>query len=39
MLGRGAAFTNTFEKMPDLVEKSLERLFDSWAARKERGAQ
>jgi uncharacterized spore protein YtfJ len=39
MLGRGAAFTNTFEKMPDLVEKSLERLFDSWSARKERGAQ
>ena len=39
MLGRGAAFTNTFEKMPDLVEKSLERLFDSWSARKERRTQ
>jgi uncharacterized spore protein YtfJ len=39
MLGRGAAFTNTFEKMPDLVEKSLEKLFDSWSARKERAAQ
>ena len=31
---RGAAFTHAFEKMPELVEKSLEKLFDSWAARK-----
>jgi uncharacterized spore protein YtfJ len=34
-LGRGAAFTHTFEKMPDLVEKSLEKLVEVWAARKE----
>src|SRR5215831_7519224 len=34
-LGRGAAFTHTFEKMPELVEKSLEKLFEAWAARKE----
>ena len=34
MLGRGAAFTHAFEKMPELVEKSLEKLFDSWSARK-----
>jgi len=33
-LGRGAAFTHTFEKMPELVEKSLEKLFEAWAARK-----
>jgi uncharacterized spore protein YtfJ len=36
-LGRGAAFTHTFEKMPDLVEKSLEKLFEAWAARKDKG--
>jgi uncharacterized spore protein YtfJ len=34
-LGRGAAFTRTFEKMPDLVEKSLGKVFEAWAARKE----
>jgi uncharacterized spore protein YtfJ len=34
-LGRGAAFTHTVEKMPELVEKSLEKLFEVWAARKE----
>ena len=34
-LGRGAAFTHTFEKMPELVEKSLEKLFEAWGARKE----
>lgn len=34
-LGRGAAFTHTIEKMPELVEKSLEKLFEAWAARKE----
>ena len=34
-LGRGAAFTQTFEKMPELVEKSLEKLFEAWGARKE----
>src|SRR5215472_6235986 len=33
-LGRGAAFTHTVEKMPELVEKSLEKLFEAWAARK-----
>jgi hypothetical protein len=33
-LGRGAAFTHTVEKMPDLVGKSLDKLFEAWAARK-----
>jgi uncharacterized spore protein YtfJ len=33
-LGHGAAFTHTFEKMPELVEKSLEKLLEAWAARK-----
>jgi uncharacterized spore protein YtfJ len=35
-LGRGAAFTHTVEKMPELVEKSLGRIFEAWAARKEK---
>jgi uncharacterized spore protein YtfJ len=35
-LGRGAAFTHTVEKMPELVEKTLEKLFEVWAARKEK---
>jgi uncharacterized spore protein YtfJ len=39
MLGRGAAFTNTLEKMPDLVEKGFEKFFDSWSARKEKAAR
>jgi uncharacterized spore protein YtfJ len=34
-LGRGAAFTHTVERMPELVQKSLEKLFEAWAARKE----
>ncbi|HWP85319.1 MAG TPA: spore germination protein GerW family protein [Terriglobia bacterium] len=34
MLGHGAAFTHTVEKLPELVEKSLEKLLDAWAARK-----
>ena len=33
-LGRGAAFMHTFEKMPELLEKNLEKLFEAWAARK-----
>ncbi len=36
MLGRGATVAHTFEKMPDLVEKGLEKLFESWKARKEK---
>ena len=36
MLGRGAAFTNTLEKMPDLMEKGFEKLFDSIKNRKEK---
>ena len=35
-LGRGAAFTHTVEKMPELVEKSLEKLFEAWATRKQK---
>ena len=34
-LGRGAAFTHTVEKMPELVQKSLEKLFEAWVARKQ----
>ena len=30
------AFTHTVEKMPDLVGKSLDKLFEAWAARKEK---
>ena len=36
ILGRGAAFTHTVEKMPDLVGKSLDKLFEAWAARKDK---
>ena len=36
MLGRGATVAHTFEKMPDLVEKGLGKLFESWKARKEK---
>ena len=36
ILGRGAAFTHIVEKMPDLVGKSLDKLFEAWAARKEK---
>jgi hypothetical protein len=25
---------HTFEKMPELLEKNLEKLFEAWAARK-----
>jgi uncharacterized spore protein YtfJ len=35
-LGRGAAFTHTVEKMPDLVEKGLGKIFEAWAARKDK---
>jgi uncharacterized spore protein YtfJ len=35
-LGRGAAFTHTVEKMPELVERSLGKIFEAWAARKEK---
>ena len=35
-LGRGAAFTHTVEQMPELVEKSLEQLFEAWATRKQK---
>jgi len=38
-LGRGAAFTHTVERMPELVEKSLEKLLEAWAARKENQAK
>jgi uncharacterized spore protein YtfJ len=36
MLGRGAALTHTVEKMPELAEKTLGKLFEAWAARKEK---
>ncbi len=36
MLGRGATLGHSIEKMPDLVEKGMEKLFESWKARKEK---
>jgi hypothetical protein len=36
VLGRGAAFTHTVEKMPDLLGRSLDKLFEAWAARKDK---
>ena len=36
MLGRGASVAHSFEKMPELVEKGMEKLFESWKARKEK---
>lgn len=36
MLGRGAALGHTMEKMPDLMEKGIEKLFEGWKSRKER---
>ncbi|MEE8176780.1 MAG: spore germination protein GerW family protein [Acidobacteriota bacterium] len=34
MLGRGRTVSSTVEKMPELVERGLEKLFESWKARK-----
>ncbi len=34
LLGHGATLAHSFEKMPDLVERGLEKLFESWKARK-----
>jgi uncharacterized spore protein YtfJ len=34
MLGRGASLGHTVEKLPDLIEKSLDKLFESWQSRK-----
>src|SRR5215467_9332956 len=36
-LGRGASLGNTVEKMPDLLERSLEKILSSWQTRKDRG--
>jgi uncharacterized spore protein YtfJ len=36
-LGRGASIGHTVEKMPDLLEHSLEKILNSWQARKEKG--
>jgi len=36
MLGRGASLGHTVEKLPELVERSLEKLLETWQARKER---
>jgi uncharacterized spore protein YtfJ len=39
MLGRGAALGHTFEKVPDLMEKTMEKLFEGWKSRKEKEGQ
>jgi len=36
MLGRGASRGHTVEKLPELLERSLEKLLDSWQSRKEK---
>ncbi len=36
LLGHGATLAHSFEKMPDLVEKGMEKLIESWKARKEK---
>jgi uncharacterized spore protein YtfJ len=36
MLGRGASLGHTVEKLPELLERSLEKLLDSWQSRKEK---
>lgn len=35
-LDRGATFAHTVEKMPELVEKSMEKLLEAWAAGTEK---
>jgi uncharacterized spore protein YtfJ len=34
MLGRGATLGQTVEKMPDVIQKGLEKLFETWQGRK-----
>lgn len=37
MLGRGASLGHTVEKMPELMERSIEKLFEMWQSRKSGG--
>ena len=39
MLGRGAAFTHTMERFPEMMEKGFEKLMETWAARKDKGEE
>jgi uncharacterized spore protein YtfJ len=34
MLGRGLSIGHTVEKMPELLERSLEKILETWQARK-----
>jgi uncharacterized spore protein YtfJ len=34
MLGRGATLGHTVEKMPDVIQKGIEKLFETWQGRK-----
>jgi len=34
MLGRGATLGQTVEKMPDVIQKGIEKLFETWQGRK-----
>ncbi|MBI3896052.1 MAG: sporulation protein [Acidobacteria bacterium] len=35
-LGRVAAVSHTFERVPELAEKAMEKFLDSWMARKKK---
>jgi uncharacterized spore protein YtfJ len=37
MLGRGASLGHTVERLPDLIENGLDKLFQSWQSRKGTG--
>jgi uncharacterized spore protein YtfJ len=34
MLGRGATLGHTVEKMPDVIQKGIEKLVDTWQSRR-----
>jgi uncharacterized spore protein YtfJ len=36
LLGRGAAMTHTMERVPEVLERGLEKLLETWSARKEK---
>ncbi|MBI4459542.1 MAG: sporulation protein [Acidobacteria bacterium] len=38
-LGRVAAVSHSFEKVPELAEKALEKFLDSWMARKKKESE
>jgi len=36
LLGRGAAMTHTMERVPEVLERGLEKLLETWSTRKEK---